>query len=56
MGQQMPDRMKLRVADVIRVLRVPEKDLEQREKELRENTVDEPGLLSQASRVYEQRR
>jgi len=48
MGERMPDRTKLRVGDVIRILRVPEKDLEQREKELRENTVDEPGMTADA--------
>jgi hypothetical protein len=36
----MPDRTKLKIGDRIRLLRVPEGDAEQRERELREGSED----------------
>lgn len=39
----MPDRTLLRPGHVIRLLRVPEGDLRQRERETREGTLDDPG-------------
>lgn len=36
----MPDRTKLKVGDRVRLLRVPQSDLDQRERELREHAED----------------
>ena len=44
----MPDWKTLRPGDTIRILRVPQADLDQRERELRERKVEDPGMTANA--------
>jgi hypothetical protein len=42
----MPDRTKLKIGDRIKLICVPAADLQQRERELREGTLDDPGVTA----------
>jgi hypothetical protein len=50
----MPDRTKLKIGDRIRLLRVPEGDAEQRERELREGSEDAGWTADTIERIIAQ--
>lgn len=50
----MPDRTQLKIGDRIRLLRVPQGDLEQRERELREGTEDAGWTADTIERIIAQ--
>ena len=50
----MPDRTKLKIGDRIRLLHVPQGDLEQRQRELREGTEDAGWTANTIERIIAQ--
>jgi hypothetical protein len=50
----MPDRTRLKIGDRIRLLRVPQGDLEQRERELREGAEDAGWTANTIERIIAQ--
>jgi hypothetical protein len=50
----MPDRTQLKIGDRIRLLRVPQSDLEQRERELREGAEDAGWTADTIERIIAQ--